>query len=351
MIRRKSKVIKIGTLAVGGDYPIIIQSMTNTKTCDIQKTVEQIHKLEKTGCQLVRVAVPDMESAKSLGKIKSQINIPLVADIHFDYRLAIEAINEGVDKLRINPGNILNKEKRSQIIKHAKDKNIPIRIGINAGSVPPKILQKYNNNITHEALFESAMEEITFIESFNYNNIIISVKAYDIFTTLNSYKMLAQKVDYPFHIGITEAGTLFSGTIHSSVGLGILLYEGLGDTIRVSLSADPCHEVRAAKQILKSLGLKKGVSVISCPTCARTQFDVIKTAEMIEEYLCDIEFPIKIAVMGCIVNGPGEAKHADIGITGKGKDVMFFKDGKIIKKTNYENAITVLLEEIKKMLI
>ncbi|MCX7920167.1 MAG: flavodoxin-dependent (E)-4-hydroxy-3-methylbut-2-enyl-diphosphate synthase [bacterium] len=347
--RRKTKKIKVGSLYIGGDAPISVQSMTNSDTRDIDATVKQIQRLTEAGCELVRVAVPDMKSAENLSEIKSQISIPLVADIHFDYKLALKAIEQGIDKLRLNPGNIRNKQELIAIITAAKDKKIPIRIGVNAGSIPQEIIAKYHG-ITPETMVESALWEIDLFEKHNFNNIIISLKTSDVPTTLNSYRLMAKKVEYPFHLGITEAGPAWCGTIKSAVGIGILLAEGIGDTIRVSLTADPVEEVKVGWEILKSLGLRlRGVNLISCPTCGRCEVDLLNIVKQLESKLDTIKMPITIAVMGCVVNGPGEAKIADIGIAaGKGSGVLF-RHGKIVKKVPESEFISALLDELKEM--
>ncbi|NLP46053.1 MAG: flavodoxin-dependent (E)-4-hydroxy-3-methylbut-2-enyl-diphosphate synthase [Epulopiscium sp.] len=347
--RNATKVVAIGNVLVGGNHPISIQSMTNTDTRDVEATVKQIWDLEKEGCEIIRVAVPDMKAAQSLGAIKSKIHIPLVADIHFDYRLAIESINQGVDKLRINPGNIGSKERIKAVVEVAKKHNIPIRIGVNAGSLEQTILERYGG-VTAEGLVESALRHIMILEQYNFTNIIVSLKASSIPLALSSYMQLAQKVDYPLHIGITEAGTLWSGTIKSAAGIGSLLAQGLGDTLRVSLTGDPLEEVRCAKQILQSLGLRKfGAEIISCPTCGRTEINLIRLAEEVEKRCQHLTKPITVAVMGCVVNGPGEAKEADIGIAG-GKGVgVIFKKGQLIKRVPEDQLLQVLMEEIEKM--
>lgn len=343
---RKTKEIIIGNKKIGGNNPILIQSMCNTKTTDVSSTVKQILRLERAGCEIVRVAVPNRAAAKSLADIKKQINIPLVADIHFDYKLALAAIEAGVDKLRLNPGNIGNRDRVEAVVQAAKEKNIPIRIGVNSGSLKKEILEKYGR-VTAEGIVESAMEEIGIFEELNYDNIVISIKSSDVPMSIQAHKLLSSKVDYPIHIGITESGTIKSGTIKSSVGLGILLYEGIGDTVRVSLTGDPVDEIYCAKKILSTLGLRRfGAEIVSCPTCGRTEIDLIGLANKVEELLQDIETNLKVAVMGCIVNGPGEAKEADIGIAG-GKGVgVIIKKGQIYKKVKEEELLETLREEI-----
>jgi len=348
--RRKSKKVMIKGVGVGGDSPITVQSMTNTKTYDIENTVNQILALEEAGCDIIRVAVPDMASAQAISKIKEQIHIPIVADVHFDYRLAIESIKHGADGLRINPGNIGDAEKVRKVVDAAKSFEVPIRIGVNSGSLEKDLLKKYGGP-TPEAMVESALRHVEILEDMNFNQIVISLKSSDVLSSINSYKLIAQKVDYPLHLGITEAGTLLTGTIKSSVGLGILLYEGIGDTIRVSLTGDPLDEVRVGLEILKSLNLRQhGVNFISCPTCGRTQINLIEIAKEVQEKLASIKKPLKVAVMGCIVNGPGEAKEADIGIAGGNKRVAIFKKGEIIKTVQEEDAVSELMREINNMI-
>ncbi|MDW7675862.1 MAG: flavodoxin-dependent (E)-4-hydroxy-3-methylbut-2-enyl-diphosphate synthase, partial [Bacillota bacterium] len=313
--RRKTKTIYVGNVPIGSGYPIVIQSMTNTDTRNINKTVEQIKALENHGCQIVRVAVPDEKAAEALKNIKKLIKVPLIADIHFNYKLALEAIKNDVDGLRVNPGNIGSNNKVQEIVKACKEKNIPIRIGVNAGSLEKELLEKYKG-VTHEAIVESALKHINILEKLNYDNIKISLKASNVVLTLKSYQLLAEKVDYPFHIGITEAGTVKSGVIKSAVGIGALLAIGLGDTIRVSLTGSPLEEIPVAKGILQSLNLYDAPELISCPTCGRCDINLTEIALKVEEILHNLKKPVKVAVMGCVVNGPGEAKDADIGIAG-----------------------------------
>jgi len=349
-IRRKSKKVKIKDIAVGGDSPITVQSMTNTKTHDVESTVKQIRALEEAGCDIIRVAVPDMASAVAISEIKKQIRIPLVADVHFDYRLAIESIKQGADGLRINPGNIGNVDRVRKVVEMAKSYQVPIRIGVNSGSLEKDLLKKYGGP-TPEALVESALRHVEILENMSFDQIVISLKSSDVLSCIHAYKLIAEKVDYPLHLGITEAGTLLTGTIKSSVGLGILLYEGIGDTIRVSLTGEPIDEVKVGVEILKSLNLREhGINLISCPTCGRTQINLINIAEEVQEKLSYIKKPLKVAVMGCVVNGPGEAREADIGIAGGNKRVAIFKKGEIIKTVPEENAVSELLNEIKKMI-
>jgi len=347
--RRPTKKIRIGNIFIGGNAPIVVQSMTNTDTSDVKATVRQIKALEKAGCEMIRVAVPNMEAAKAIGKIKKQISIPLVADIHFSAELAIESINQGIDKLRINPGNIGSEEKIKAVVEAAKKKNIPIRIGVNAGSLEKDLLEKYKNKVTAKAMVESAMRHIKILEKYKFKNILISLKASDIERTVEAYRLLSKKVDYPLHIGVTEAGTSFRGTVMSSIGLGILLYDGIGDTLRVSLTADPVEEMKVAWEILKSLGLRKrGITVTSCPTCGRTQVDLISLAKQVEDALVGIDKDIHVAVMGCVVNGPGEAREADLAIIG-GKGVgLITKKGEIIKQVNENELINEFLKEVNK---
>jgi (E)-4-hydroxy-3-methylbut-2-enyl-diphosphate synthase len=348
--RRKTKKVILRDVAVGGDAPVSVQSMTNTKTYDVKSTVNQILHLEEAGCEIIRVAVPDMDSALAISEIKKQIHIPLVADVHFDYRLAIESMKQGADGLRINPGNIGSKDRIKKIVDVALERKIPIRIGVNSGSLEKDLLSKYGKPVP-EALVESALRHVEILEDMNFSDIVISLKSSDVLTTVNSYKLLAEKVDYPFHLGITEAGSIFSGTIKSSVGLGILLYLGIGDTIRVSLTGDPVDEVKVGYEILKSLKLKNnGIDLISCPTCGRCEINLINIAREVEERLKNIRKPLKVAVMGCAVNGPGEAREADIGIAGGKKKVALFKKGEIIKSVPEERAVVELLEEIRKLI-
>jgi len=350
MIRRKkTKVIKIGKVKIGGSNPIAVQSMCNTDTRDVKATVAQIKQLEKAGCEIIRVAVPDMAAAKVLGKIKKQIKIPLVADIHFSADLALEAMRQGIDKLRINPGNIGSVDKIKKVVEAAKKKRIPIRIGVNAGSLEKEILAKYKGRVTTEGMVESALRHIKILEKLNFRDIAISLKASDVERTAEAYKLLSKKVNYPLHIGVTEAGTIFRGTIMSSIGLGILLYEGIGDTLRVSLTADPIEEVRVGWEILKSLELRKrGITVTSCPTCGRTEIDLISLAKKVEAEMANFDKDIHVAVMGCVVNGPGEAREADLAIVG-GKGVgLICKKGEIIKKVDEKKLLKEFLKEVKK---
>ena len=351
MYRRKSRQLKLGNMFIGGDAPISVQSMTNTKTENVEATVNQIKELTALGCDIIRCAVPDLRAALALSAIKAQIAIPLIADIHFDYKLALEAIAAGVDGLRLNPGNIGGKDEVLQVIKKASERNIPIRIGVNAGSLPKDILLKYGHP-TPEALVEAAWRHIKILEEHDYRNIKISLKAHDVPLTIAAYRLMAAQCEYPLHVGITEAGTVNSGIIKSAVGIGALLAEGIGDTIRVSLTGDPANEVRVAYQILKALGLREyGPTLISCPTCGRTQIKLEKLALEVEKRLENIKEPITVAVMGCVVNGPGEAREADIGIAGGISEGLIFKKGKIIKKVGEEEIIEALFAEIDKILV
>ena len=346
--RKKTKVIKIGNLKIGGNFPILVQSMTNTDTKDIKKTIKQIKELEKAGCEIIRVAVPDMESARAINKIKKEIKIPLVADIHFDWKLAVESIMQGADKIRINPGNIGDKNSVKKIIDVAKERMIPIRIGVNSGSLEKDLFKKYHNKPIYGALVESALKSVRLLESFNFFDIVVSLKSSDVFTTIKAHEMLSEKIDYPLHLGVTEAGTLTSGTIKSAIGIGSLLLNGIGDTFRVSLSAPPVEEIRAGWEILKSLKIRnKGLDLISCPTCGRAQIPVEEIAHYIEGLQNDFKKPLKIAVMGCIVNGLGEAKKTDFAVVGISKDkTAIFKKRKFVKNIKREE----IKEYFKKIL-
>jgi (E)-4-hydroxy-3-methylbut-2-enyl-diphosphate synthase len=349
LTRRETKKIRIGDIYIGGDSKITIQSMTNTDTRDIPTTVEQIKRLEEVGCDIIRLAVVDREAAIALKSIKKAINIPIIADIHFDYRLAIESIENGADKIRINPGNIGSNDRVKSVIDKAKEYDIPIRIGINSGSLEKDILNKYKK-VTAEGLVESALKNAELMEKFNYNNLIFSLKASDVLLTVRAYREMALVSNFPLHIGITEAGTHFSGTVKSSVGLGALLVDGIGDTLRVSLTGDPVNEIRVAKEILKSLGIiEEGIDIISCPTCGRCQNDLINVAEAVEKRLLGINKKIKVAIMGCAVNGPGEAKEADIGIAGGKGEFLLFKKGEIIRKISDKVVVDELVDEIMNM--
>ncbi len=347
MHRENTKVIQIGNRKIGGGNPILIQSMTNTKTEDVEATVAQIRELTKAGCEIIRCAVPTMEAAKAIGEIKKRISIPLVADIHFDYRLAIAAMENGADKIRINPGNIGSKENIKAVVEKAKEKNIPIRVGVNSGSLEKEYLEKYGK-VTAKGIVESAMDKVKMIEEFDYGNLVISIKSSNVPMCIEAHEELAKVTNYPIHIGITESGTLFSGNIKSSVGLGILLYQGIGDTMRVSLTGNPVEEIKTAKMILKSLGLRKGgIEIVSCPTCGRTQIDLIGLANAVEEMTADFDLNIKVAVMGCVVNGPGEAKEADIGIAGGKGEGLIIKKGEIIRKVKEEELLDTLRFELE----
>ncbi len=332
MERTRTKVVKIGNRLIGGGNPILIQSMTNTKTEQVEATVAQIRALEAAGCDIIRCAVPTMEAAEALKEIRKRISIPLVADIHFDYKLALAAIRHGADKIRINPGNIGSRERVRAVTEAAKERNIPIRVGVNSGSLEKELLEKYGG-VTAEGLVESALNQAALIEDMGYDNLVISIKASDVMMCARAHELIASRTDHPLHVGITEAGTLYSGNIKSAVGLGIILYQGIGDTVRVSLTGDPLEEVKSAKRILKTLGLRKGgIEVVSCPTCGRTQIDLIGLANQVETMVQEIPLDIKVAVMGCVVNGPGEAREADIGIAG-GKGVgLLIKKGEIVRK-------------------
>ncbi len=351
MIKRKeTKKIMVGNIQIGAQNKVIIQSMCNTRTKDVDSTVKQILELENAGCEIIRVACLDLEDARAIKNIKEKIHIPIVADIHFDYKIALEAINSGVDKIRINPGNIGSEEKVKLVVEACSKKNIPIRIGVNAGSLEKDLLEKYGGKPTAKAMVESAKRHIDILEKLNFYNICISLKASDLDLCIEAYEEAAKTFKYPLHIGITEAGTEFSGTIKSSIGLGILLREEIGDTLRVSLSDDPIKEIKVAKEILKDCNLyKKSPTLIACPTCGRTQIDLIPIAKEVEEFLQNIESDITVAVMGCVVNGPGEARNADIGIAGGVKEGMLFKKGEIIKKVPQEKIVDTLKQYILDM--
>ena len=341
-----TREICIGSVKIGGNNPIAIQSMCNTDTRDVYSTVSQIKALEEAGCEIVRVAVIDKEAAEAIKEIRKNINIPLVADIHFDYRLAIESMKNGADKIRINPGNIGNIDNTKKVVSLAKERNIPLRIGVNAGSLEKEILSKYNG-ITPEGLVESALNHVRILESLDFYDTVISIKSSSVPISVKAYELLSHKTDYPLHIGITEAGTVFSGSIKSAVGIGIMLSKGIGDTLRVSLTGDPVLEIRAAKDILKALELRKfGAQIVSCPTCGRTKIDLIGLANKVEDLCQNIDKNIKIAVMGCAVNGPGEARDADIGIAGGNGEGLIFKKGEIVKKVPEDQLIDELMKEI-----
>ncbi len=346
--RRKTREVSLGSIKIGGDNPIAVQSMTNTDTRDAKKTIEQIKKLEEAGCDAVRVAVPDMIAAENLGKIKKEINIPLIADIHFDYKLALKAIEEGVDGIRINPGNIGGIDRVKAVVEKCKEKNLKIRIGVNGGSLEKHLLKKYGS-ATPEALVESAMEHVKILEDLDFYNIVISLKSSDIYTAVDAYTLMSQKVDYPLHLGITEAGGIKKGTIKSSIGVGSLLLRGIGDTIRISLTGDPVEEVHVGKDILRSLNLLNDkIKIVSCPTCGRCNIDLISVANEVEEKIKDINKDMTVAIMGCAVNGPGEAREADIGIAGGKGEGLLFKKGEIVRKIKGDSLVDELLEEISK---
>ena len=348
MKRTKTKQIKVGNVLIGGQNKVVIQSMCNTKTIDVDNTVKQILELEKAGCEIIRVACPTIEDAKAIKQIKKEIHIPIVADIHFDYKIALEAIKSGVDKIRINPGNIGSKDKVIEVVEACKKKRIPIRIGVNSGSIEKDLLEKYGHP-TPEAMIESAKKHVDILEELGFYDICISLKASDLDLCIKTYELASKVFPYPLHIGITEAGTAFSGTIKSAIGLGVLLRKGIGDTIRVSLADNPIEEVKVAKEILKDCNLLKLPKLVACPTCGRTQIDLIPLVKEVEEYLQTINSDITVAVMGCVVNGPGEAREADIGIAGGIKEGLLFKKGEIIKKIPQEEILNVLKEEIEKI--
>ncbi len=342
----QTREVQIGDKVIGGNHPILIQSMTNTKTENVEATVEQIQRLTTAGCDIIRCAVPTMEAALALSTIKEQITIPLVADIHFDYKLAIAAIENGADKIRINPGNIGSKERIRAVVEAAKAKNIPIRVGVNSGSLEKELVEKYHG-VTAEGLVESALDKVHIIEDLGYDNLVISIKSSDVLMCVRAHELIAEQTDYPLHVGITESGTLTSGNIKSSIGLGLILHQGIGDTIRVSLTGDPLEEIKSAKLILRTLGLRKGgIEVVSCPTCGRTQIDLISLANKVENMVADIPLDLKVAVMGCVVNGPGEVKEADLGIAGGIGEGLLMKHGEIIKKLPEDELLEALREEL-----
>ena len=346
-MRKQKRIVNIGGVKIGGDNPVAIQSMCNTDTRDVKATVNQIHELENAGCEIIRVAVPDMVAAKAVADIKKQIHIPLVVDIHFDYRLALECMKNGADKVRINPGNIGDRDRVKQVVEMAKDREIPIRIGVNGGSLERELLQKYGG-VTADALVESAMGHVAILDELNFNNVVVSIKISDVPKMLCTYRKFNEISDIPLHIGVTESGTLKGGTVKSAVGIGALLAEGIGDTMRVSLTANPVEEIYAAYDIQKVLGMRKtGAEIVSCPTCGRTQLDLISIANEVEKRAANIDKPIKIAVMGCAVNGPGEAREADIGIAGGKGEGLIFKKGEIIKKVPQDSLVDELMKEIE----
>ena len=348
-VRKQTKQIKIGQVLVGGNAPVSIQSMTNTDTRDVKATVEQIARLTDAGCDIIRVAVPDMEAAQAVKAIKAGITIPLVADIHFDYRLALECMKNGVNKIRLNPGNIGGHDRVKAVADMAKERAIPIRIGVNSGSVEKSIVEKYGG-VTPEGMVESALSHASLLEDENFSDIAISIKASSVPMTIAAYRLLSQRTNYPLHVGVTEAGTIKKGTIKSSVGIGCLLAEGIGDTIRVSLTGDPVEEIIVGREILKSLGMiKQGIEIVSCPTCGRTKIDLISIANQVEPVLEKLDKNIKVAIMGCAVNGPGEAKDADIGIAGGVNEALLFKKGTIIRKIPQDRIVEELIKEISEM--
>lgn len=341
-----SKIVKIGDRVVGGGNPILIQSMTNTKTEDVAATVAQINKLAAAGCDIIRCAVPTMEAAKALAEIKKQVSIPVVADIHFDYRLAIAAMENGADKIRINPGNIGSIDRVKAVVDVAKERNIPIRVGVNSGSLEKNLVEKYHG-VTAEGIVESALDKVKIIEDMGYDNLVISIKSSDVLMCVKAHELIAKQTDYPLHVGITEAGTITSGNIKSAIGLGLILHQNIGDTIRVSLTGDPLEEIKSAKLILRTLGLRKGgIEVVSCPTCGRTQINLIQLANQVENMVADIPLDIKVAVMGCVVNGPGEAKEADIGIAGGIGEGLIIKRGEVYKKVPEDQLLDTLRYEL-----
>lgn len=346
MGRIQTKAVQMGNRVIGGGNPILIQSMTNTKTEDVKATIEQIQKLSAGGCDIIRCAVPTMEAAFALKEIQKEISIPLVADIHFDYRLAIAAMENGADKIRINPGNIGNRERLKAVVDVAKERNIPIRVGVNSGSLEKELVEKYHG-VTAEGIVESALDKVKMIEDMGYDNLVISIKSSDVLMCVSAHELISEQTNYPLHVGITEAGTLISGNIKSSIGLGLILHQGIGDTIRVSLTGDPLEEVKSAKLILRTLGLRSGgIEVVSCPTCGRTKINLIELANQVENMVSDIPLNIKVAVMGCVVNGPGEAKEADIGIAGGIGEGLIIKHGEVYKKVPEQELLSELRKEL-----
>ena len=346
MLRNETKEVRIGNVVIGGNHPVAIQSMTNTRTEDVEETVAQILRLEAAGCEIVRCTVPTQDAAEALREIKKRIHIPLVADIHFDYKMAIAAIENGADKIRINPGNIGSKERVQAVVDKAKEYNVPIRVGVNSGSLEKSLLEKYGG-VTAEGIVESALDKVHMIEDMGYDNLVVSIKSSDVMMCVKAHELLAPQCPYPLHVGITEAGTVYSGNIKSSVGLGIILNAGIGNTIRVSLTGDPVEEIRSAKLILKTLGLRKGgIEVVSCPTCGRTKINLIELANQVELMVQEFPLDIKVAVMGCVVNGPGEAREADIGIAGGIGEGLLIKKGEIIRKVKEEDLLETLRQEL-----
>lgn len=347
--RKKTRQIKVGDVAIGGDSPIVVQSMTNTDTRDVAITVEQITRLEEVGCEIIRVAVLDMDAAKAIRSIRDLITIPLIGDIHFDHRLAVAAMENGAQGIRINPGNIGSRDKLTKVIDAAKHHNVPIRVGVNSGSVEKDLLKKYGHP-TPDALVESALRNVSLLEKLDFHEIKISIKSSDVITTIEAYKKLSTKTDYPLHLGVTEAGGLIAGTVKSSVALGILLHDGIGDTFRISLTRDPVEEIKVAYELLRSLHIRqRGPEMISCPTCGRCQINLFGLAEKVEQHLQTIKTPLKVAVMGCVVNGPGEAKEADIGLAGGHGVAIIFKKGKLFKKVEEKDILQIFLDEIDKL--
>ena len=347
MVRHKTKEVRIGNCVIGGNNPIAIQSMTNTHTEDVDATVKQIRQLTKAGCEIIRCAVPTMEAAKALTEIKKQITIPLVADIHFDYKLALAAMEYGADKIRINPGNIGSSDRVKAVVDEAKARNIPIRVGVNSGSLEKNLVEKYHG-VTAEGLVESALDKVTMIEDMGYDNLVISIKSSDVMMCVKAHELIADQTDHPLHVGITEAGTIISGNIKSSIGLGLILNQGIGDTIRVSLTGDPLEEIKSAKLILRTLGLRKGgIEVVSCPTCGRTKIDLIGLANQVETMVAEFPLDIKVAVMGCVVNGPGEAKEADLGVAGGIGEGLIIKHGEVFKKVPEDQLLDALRFELE----
>lgn len=346
MHREHTKIIKIGDRVIGGGNPVLIQSMTNTPTEDVKATVSQIKRLEEAGCEIIRCTVPTIEAARALKEIKKQIRIPVVADIHFDYKMAIAAMENGADKIRINPGNIGSREKVLAVVETAKERNIPIRVGVNSGSLEKNLIEKYGG-VTAEGIVESALDKVHLIEDMGYDNLVVSIKSSDVMMCIKAHEVLAGETNYPLHVGITESGTVWSGNIKSGMGLGIILYQGIGDTIRVSLSGDPVEEIKSAKLILRTLGLRKGgIEVVSCPTCGRTKIDLIGLANQVETLVSAYPLSIKVAVMGCVVNGPGEAKEADLGIAGGIGEGLLIKKGEIVRKVPEKELLAVLKSEL-----
>ena len=346
MYRDTTRVVRIGDRVIGGGNPILIQSMTNTRTEDVAATVDQIHRLEAVGCEIIRCTVPTIEAAHALTEIRKQISIPLVADIHFDYKMALAAIEAGADKIRINPGNIGSLDRVRAVVDAARERNVPIRVGVNGGSLEKEIVER-DHGVTAEGLVESALHQTAVIEDMGYDNLVISIKSSNVMLCAKAHELLAQKTNYPLHVGITEAGTLYSGNIKSAVGLGIILSQGIGDTIRVSLTGDPVEEIKSAKLILRTLGLRQGgIEVVSCPTCGRTKIDLIGLANQVENMVADIPLNLKVAVMGCVVNGPGEAKEADIGIAGGKGEGLLIKKGEVVRKVPEDQLLSVLREEL-----